>query len=62
MFTISDQYEVLVNPKIANASVANFPAIALQRRKVLLPDDPYYRPHPDALAWHKQEVFDRFDL
>ncbi|MEY2501683.1 MAG: putative restriction endonuclease [Verrucomicrobiota bacterium] len=60
IFTISDQYEIVVNPKISSASVANFPAIELDRRKVLLPDDPYYRPHPDALAWHKAEVFDRF--
>jgi hypothetical protein len=60
IFTISDQYEIVVNPKVSSASVANFPAIELDRRKILLPDDPYYRPHPDALAWHKQEVFDRF--
>jgi putative restriction endonuclease len=61
IFTISDQYEVVVNPKVASASVANFPAIELDRRPILLPSDPYYRPHPDALAWHKQEVFDRFE-
>jgi HNH endonuclease len=60
IFTISDQYEVVVNPKISSANVANFPAIELDRRKILLPDDPYYRPHPEALAWHKQECFDRF--
>ena len=60
IFTISDQYEVIVNPNAKAASVANFPAIASNRRKILLPDDPYYRPHPDALAWHKKEVFDRF--
>ncbi|MDP9098344.1 MAG: HNH endonuclease [Verrucomicrobiota bacterium] len=60
IFTISDQYEVVVNPKISGASVANFPAVELDRRKILLPGDPYYRPHRDALAWHKQEVFERF--
>jgi putative restriction endonuclease len=60
IFTISDQYEIVANPKLCGATVANFPAIALERRKILLPRDPYYRPHPDALAWHKQEVFDRF--
>lgn len=60
IFTISDQYEILVNPKISSASVAHFPAIEFDRRKILLPADPYYRPHPDALAWHKVEVFDRF--
>ena len=59
IFTISDQYEVVVNPKISNASVANFPAIELDRRPIQLPNDPYYRPHPEALAWHKEKVFDR---
>jgi predicted restriction endonuclease len=60
IFTISDQYEIIVNPKISSASVANFLTIELDRRKILLPRDPYYFPHPDALAWHKQERFDQF--
>jgi hypothetical protein len=60
LFTISDQYEVIVNPKISSASVARFPALELDRRKILLPTDSCYWPHPDALAWHKQEIFDRF--
>jgi hypothetical protein len=60
IFTISDQYEVIVNPKISNASVANFRALKLNERKILLPQDSCYLPHPDALAWHRQEVFDRF--
>jgi Predicted restriction endonuclease len=60
IFAISDQYEVIVNPKISSASVANFPALKLNGRKILLPQDSCYLPHPDALAWHRQEVFDRF--
>jgi predicted restriction endonuclease len=60
IFTISDQYEVVVNPKILAASVDRFPAIAMDRKKILLPKDGCYWPHPDALAWHKQEIFDRF--
>jgi len=60
IFTISDQYEVIVNPKISVASVDRFPAIAMDRKKILLPEDRCYWPHPDALAWHKQEIFDRF--
>ena len=60
LFTISDQYEVIVNPRIFAASTARFPAIELDRQKILLPGDSCYRPHPDALAWHKREVFDRF--
>jgi HNH endonuclease len=60
IFTISDQYEVIVNPKISSASVANFPTLELNRRKILLPADSCYWPHPDALAWHKEKIFDRF--
>lgn len=60
IFTISDQYEVIVNPNISSANTAKFPAIDMDRKKVLLPKDQCYWPHPDALAWHKQEVFDRF--
>jgi HNH endonuclease len=60
ILTISDQYEVVVNPRISNASVSKFPALEIDRRKILLPEDELYWPHPDALAWHKQEVFDRF--
>jgi HNH endonuclease len=60
LFTISDQYEVVVNPKISSASVDHFPALEIDRRKILLPNDSCYWPHPDALAWHKQEIFDRF--
>jgi putative restriction endonuclease len=62
IFTISDQYEVLVNPKISDASTDKFPAIEMDRKKIILPKDQYYWPHVEALAWHKQEVFDRFSL
>jgi len=62
IFTISDQYEVVVNPKIECASIDKFPLIAMDRQEITLPKDQYYWPHPEALAWHKQEVFDRFSL
>jgi len=60
IFRISDQYEVVVNPRISGASIDKFPAIEMDRKKILLPKDQCYWPHPDALAWHKQEIFDRF--
>ena len=60
IFTISDQYEVVVNPKIASASIARFPALEFDRQKILLPTDSCYWPHPEALAWHRRETFDRF--
>jgi putative restriction endonuclease len=60
IFTISDQYEVVVHPKISNANVSRFPALEIDGTKIVLPPDRHYWPHPDALAWHKQEVFDQF--
>jgi hypothetical protein len=62
IFRISDQYEVVINPKARSASIANFPLMDLDRKKISLPEDAYYHPHPEALAWHKVEVFDRFTL
>ena len=62
MFTISDQFEVVINPKIRAASIAKFPLLEMDRAKIQLPKDPHYWPHGDALAWHKKEIFDRFEL
>jgi hypothetical protein len=62
VFTISDQYEVVINPKARAASIANFLLLDMDRRKIQLPKDSYYWPHTEALAWHKSEVFDRFML
>lgn len=62
IFRISDQYEVVVNPKIADASTNKFPVIEMDRKKIMLPKDQYYWPHLEALAWHKEVIFDRFSL
>lgn len=62
IFTISDQYEVVINAKARGANVANFPLLEMDRRRIVLPMDTYYWPHPEALEWHKSEVFDRFVL
>jgi hypothetical protein len=62
IFTVTDQFEVLVNPKARSANVAAFPLLELDRRPILLPKDLQYRPHPEALEWHRTEVFDRFAL
>lgn len=61
IFTISDQYEVLIHPKARSADIANFPLLEMDRRRIALPNDSYYWPHAEALAWHKAEVFDRFE-
>ncbi len=60
MFTISDQYEVVVHPKARNADTNKFPILDMHGRPIHLPEDESYCPHVEALAWHRKEVFDRF--
>ncbi len=62
MFTISDQYEVVVHPKARLASVNRFPILDLHGQPINRPADEAFWPHKNALAIHKQEVFDRFSL
>lgn len=60
IFTITDQYEVLIHPIAKKASVQNFVLFELDRKPIQLPKEDYYRPHPDALQWHRDEVFGKF--
>jgi hypothetical protein len=60
MFTISDQYEIVVHPKAKHANVNKFPILDLHGQEISRPDDKAFWPHYDALTWHKEEVFDRF--
>ena len=62
IFTITDQFEVLIHPKARSANIAAFPLLELDRRPILLPKDSQYRPHPEALEWHRARVFNRFVL
>lgn len=62
LFTISDQYEVLVHPKAPMANGKAFPLLGMDKRQLILPEDEEFWPHPDALEWHRKEVFEKFDL
>lgn len=62
LFTISDQYEVVVNKKALNADHDRFPILNMHGHPISRPDDEQFLPHPDALAVHKKEVFDKFRL
>jgi hypothetical protein len=61
IFTISDQYEVVVNPKARQISKNNFPLLDLHGKRIQLPDDEQFYPHKTALDWHREEVFEKFD-
>lgn len=60
IFSISDQYEVLIHPKAKEGDIQNFPLFELDRRTIILPEEEYYHPHPDALQWHRDEVYGKF--
>jgi hypothetical protein len=60
IFTISDQYEVIIHPEARRASANAFPLLETDRKRIHLPSDPAYHPHQDALAWHRQERFGVF--
>jgi hypothetical protein len=31
------------------------PLIEAEGRQILLPNESFYRPHPEALAWHREQ-------
>jgi hypothetical protein len=59
-FTISDQYEVIIHPKAKIADSRAFPLIAADGKRINLPLDSAYYPHPEALAWHRENRFGWF--
>ena len=60
IFTISDQYEVLVHPKASQADSEGFQLLELDRQRILLPSEESNYPHLEALEWHRREVFGLF--
>ncbi len=60
IFTISDQYEIIVNPKVKSASLSKFPILEKEGQQIDLPGDQRYYPHQESLKWHREEVFSKF--
>lgn len=60
IFTLTDEYEVLIHPIAKKAHFKNFPLFEFDRKQVHLPEEDYYHPHPDALEWHREEVYGKF--
>jgi hypothetical protein len=60
IFTLSDQFEVIVHDKAKSADHRHFPIIEKDRKTILLPGEESNFPHPEALAWHREEVFGKF--
>jgi Predicted restriction endonuclease len=60
IFTISDQYELIVHQKAKESDHALFPLLESAGKRITLPNETFYRPHPDALEWHRKERFGAF--
>ena len=61
-FSLSDQYEIVVHPKTREADIKNFPILDFDHKSIHLPIDEYFNPHPDAIEWHRKEVFGQFAI
>lgn len=62
IFTISDQFEIVVHPKAKLAGANKFPILDMNGVQINLPEDENYYPHQEALEWHKKEVFNKFSI
>ncbi len=60
IFTISDQYEIVIHPRSCEANYQQFSLMNLDRKRLTLPEDDYYFPHPEALKWHRDNKFGEF--
>lgn len=60
VFTISDQYEVIVHPSVGKSESSNFSLLDMHGQRICLPKDADYHPHQEALRWHREEVYGRF--
>jgi len=62
IFTISDQYEIVVHPQARNANSERFRVLELDRQRIELPTEEANYPHLEALKWHREEIYGKFLL
>ena len=57
VFSVDTDYRVQLSPAMERADVQNFGLVALGSKLILLPGNDALRPHPDALAWHREHIW-----
>ncbi len=57
VFTVSDKYRVDLSPAVKRAETANFGLVDMAGKPLLPPQNEALKAHPDALAWHRANVF-----
>jgi hypothetical protein len=60
LFTLSDDYEVLIHDHARDGDQRLKSIFETEGKRILLPNEAFYRPHPSALAWHRQHRFGAF--
>jgi hypothetical protein len=56
LFTISDDYEIIVHDAVATDSLLN----SLNRKKIRVPKEPYFQPERKFLKYHRENIFGLF--
>ena len=57
VFSLDDSYEVILSSVVERAEQRNFGLLALSGKTILLPNNEGMQPHPVALAWHRNHVW-----
>ena len=57
IFSLNDGYEVILSPVVEQAEKRNFGLLELNSKPILLPGNEGMHPHPVALAWHRNYVW-----
>ena len=53
IFSLTDKGHIILSERIYQAEINNFSLIEMEKQPIFLPDNELIRPHPEALAWHR---------
>ena len=56
IFSIDDDYRVLLSSRARQAETKNFSLMSLADRRIILPKNSILHPHLEALEWHRSNV------
>jgi hypothetical protein len=60
IFTLSDDYEIRIHDRARGRDQRLTPIFAAEGKQILLPKEGFYKPHSEALAWHREIRFGAF--
>ncbi len=60
IFTLSDDYVVRIHDRARDSDQRLSPIFEAEGKQILLPNEVFYKPHPEALAWHREQRFGVF--